>query len=131
MAKQTDQSRRSFMSALAWLAGVTAIQAAGTEASAQASTASAQSWDLRWMDGLKARHKQVFDLADVNLAAEPRALRFPRNYLDTFREVYKLEFPEVRTIVGISGRAFPINASDRLWENTHLVSGRRSSTRSR
>jgi hypothetical protein len=34
--------------------------------------------------------------------------------------VYKLEFPEVRTIVGISGRAFPMNASDRLWEKYAL-----------
>jgi hypothetical protein len=120
MAKQSHQSRRSFMSALTSLVGVTAIQAAGTEASAQVPTSPAQNWDLRWMDALKARHKQVFDLADANLAVEPRALRFPRNYMDAFREVYKLEFPEVRTIVGISGRAFPINASDRLWEKYAL-----------
>jgi hypothetical protein len=52
--------------------------------------------------------------------ADPRPLRFPRNYLDTFRDVYGLAFPDIRVVVGISGRAFPINASDRLWEKYAL-----------
>jgi hypothetical protein len=108
------------MSVLTSLAGVAVFHAAGREAAAQAPAASVQTWDLRWMDELKAQHKQVFDLADVDLAAEPRALRFPRNYMDAFRDVYKLEFPEVKTVVGISGHAFPINASDRLWEKYAL-----------
>jgi hypothetical protein len=120
MVRNPDRSRRSFISVLTSLAGVTAIQAAGTEAAAQVPTASAQNWDLRWIDDLKAQHKQVFDLGEIDLASDPRPLRFPRNYLDTFRDVYALEFPEVKTIVGISGRAFPINATDRLWEKYAL-----------
>ena len=115
-----QQNRRSFMSVLTSLAGVTAIQAASTQAAAQVLAGSAQNWDLRWMDELKALHKQVFDMADADPAAEPPPLRLPRNYLDGFRDVYKLAFPEVRTIVGISGRAFPVNASDRLWEKYAL-----------
>jgi hypothetical protein len=115
-----QQSRRSFISVLTSLAGVTAIQAASTQAASQVPAASAQNWDLRWMDELKAQHKQVFDMADADPAAEPPPLRLPRNYLDGFRDVYKLEFSEVRTIVGISGRAFPVNASDRLWEKYAL-----------
>lgn len=117
---KSQQSRRSFMSVLTSLAGVTAIQAAGTEAAAQVPTASAQDWDFRWMDDLKAPHQQVFDMADTDPAGEPPPLRLPRNYLDAFRDVYKLDFPEVRTIVGISGRAFAVNASDRLWEKYAL-----------
>jgi hypothetical protein len=108
------------MSALTSLAGVAAINAAGRDAAAQAPPAPAQTWDLRWMDELKAQHKQVFDLGEVDLVADARPLRFPRNYFDTFHDVYGLEFPDVRTIVGISGRAFPINASDRLWEKYAL-----------
>jgi hypothetical protein len=115
-----QKSRRSFISVLTSLAGVTAIQAASTQAAAQVPAASAQNWDLRWMDELKAQHKQVFDMADADPAAEPPPLRLPRNYLDGFRDVYKLEFSEVRTIVGISGRAFPVNASDLLWEKYAL-----------
>jgi hypothetical protein len=114
------QSRRSFISVLTSLAGVTAIQAAGTQTAAQVPPGPAPTWDLRWIDDLKGAHKQVFDLADADPAAEPPPLRLPRNYLDAFRDVYKLDFAEVRTIVGISGHAFPVNASDRLWEKYAL-----------
>jgi len=112
------QTRRSFISVLTSLAGVTAIPAVSQ--AAQAPAASAQNWDLQWIDDLKGPHKQVFDMADADPAAQPPPLRLPRNYLDAFREVYKLQFPEVRTVVGISGHAFPVNASDRLWEKYAL-----------
>ena len=95
-------------------------QVARRQAPAQAPAASGQNWDLKWIDDLKAPHKQVFDMADADPAAEPPPLRLPRNYLDAFRDVYKLEFPDVRTVVGISGHAFPVNASDRLWEKYAL-----------
>jgi len=114
------QTRRSFMSVLTTLAGVTAVKAASTQVAAQVPPGSAQTWDLRWIDDLKAQHKQVFDLADADPAAQPPPLRLPRNYLDAFRDVYQVEFPEVRTIVGIAGHAFPVNASDRLWEKYAL-----------
>ncbi len=113
------QSRRSFMSLLTSVAGVT-VMAADNTLAAQPSAASAQNWDLQWIEELKGAHKQVFDFADANPAAEPPPLRLPRNYLDAFRDVYHVEFPEVRTVVGISGHAFPVNASDRLWEKYAL-----------
>jgi len=108
------------MSVLTTLAGVTAVKAASTQVAAQVPAGSAQTWDLRWIDDLKAQHKQVFDLADADPAAQPPPLRLPRNYLDAFRDVYQVEFPEVRTIVGIAGHAFPVNASDRLWDKYAL-----------
>ena len=107
------------MSILTSLAGATAVPA-GIQAAAQAPAGSAQSFDLRWMDDLKGQHKQVFDMADSDPAGEPPPLRLPRNYLDAFRDVFKLDFSEVRTVVGISGHAFPVNASDRLWEKYAL-----------
>ena len=120
MTMHSRQSRRSFMSALTSLAGVAAIDVAASPAAAQSSSAAAPAWDLEWMDDLKAKHRQVFDLGEVNLVADPRPLRFPRNYLDAFHDVFALDFPEVKTIVGISGTAFGINASDRLWEKYAL-----------
>ena len=109
------------MSALTSLAGVAAIDVAASPAAAQSSSAAASpAWDLEWMDDLKAKHRQVFDLGEVNLVADARPLRFPRNYLDAFHDVFALDFPEIKTIVGISGTAFGINASDRLWEKYAL-----------
>src|SRR3954452_17166706 len=112
------QTRRTFMSLLTSLFGAAAVPA-GIEAG-QAAAGSPQNFDLHWMDELKGQHKQVFDMADADPGGEPPPLRLPRNYLDAFRDVYKLEASEVRTVVGISGRAFPINASDRIWEKYAL-----------
>jgi intracellular sulfur oxidation DsrE/DsrF family protein len=108
--------RRSFVSTLAVVAGAAVArvsadqQPAGTTAARPAGT-----FDMAWLDQMKGRHKQLYDLGGHDLAADPRPLRFGRNFLDTFRDVYHLESPDINTAVGISGPAFPMNASDRLW----------------
>jgi hypothetical protein len=115
----TRQNRRSFMSVLTSLAGLAALESTGTAADEQ--TAATSKWDLAWIDDLKGKHMQVFDLADSDPTSTPPPLRLPRNYMDAFRDVMKLEFPEVRTLVGITGgKAFTVNASDRLWEKYGL-----------
>src|SRR5262245_54791148 len=62
----------------------------------------------------------MYDFGALDLASDPQALRFARNFLDTFRDVYRLEFPDINTAVGISGPAFPMNASDGLWAKYRL-----------
>lgn len=119
MSKPFTPNRRSFMSVLTSLAGLTALHIGGTEAAAQAQ-AGTQTWDFRWVEELKGKHKQVFDMADSDPASEPPPLRLPRNYMDGFRDVYGQAFPDIQTVVGISGRAFNVNASDRLWEKYAL-----------
>jgi intracellular sulfur oxidation DsrE/DsrF family protein len=113
------QDRRSFVSVLASLAGLTVAPLSAAQSSGQSPRAAAN-WDLAWFDQLKGRHKQLYDLGSASLAADPRPLRFARNFLDTFRDVYHLEFPDINTAVGISGPAFPMNASDRLWQKYKL-----------
>jgi hypothetical protein len=114
----TLKSRRSFVSLLSSVAGIAAVHE--TSAAAAQRPASAPGWDLSWMDQLKGRHKQVHDMADTDPAATPSPFRLARNYMDGFRDIYRLEFPEVQTIIGITGRAFPVNATDRLWEKYKL-----------
>ena len=116
----SHQSRRSFVSALASLAGFAAVHASSDEAAAQTPARPDGGFDLTWIDQLKGKHKQVYDFGSLELSVDPRPLRFGRNFLDTFRDVYKLEFPNINTAVGISGPAFPMNASDRLWEKYRL-----------
>jgi hypothetical protein len=111
-------SRRSFFTALASAAGVAALRPG--DAAAQATAPSAGPFDMAWLEQMKGKHKQLYDLGGISLAEEPRPLRFCRNFLDTFRDVYKLEHPGVNTAVGISGPAFPMNATDRLWEKYKL-----------
>jgi hypothetical protein len=114
------RGRRSFFSTLASLAGLAAIQSTTARVTAQAPSSPTGPWDMSWLDRLKGSHKQVYDFGGLELATDPRPLRFARNFLDTFRDVYKLEFPDINTAVGISGPAFPMNASDRLWEKYQL-----------
>ena len=112
--------RRSFISAVASLAGVAAAQPSAAQGVSPTPTRPEGNWDLSWLDQLKGSHKQLYDLGSHDLASDPRPLRFARNFLDTFRDVYRLEFPDINTAIGISGPAFPMNASDRLWAKYRL-----------
>ena len=112
--------RRSFISVVASLAGVAAARPSAAQGVSQTPNQLQGTWDLSWLDQLKGAHKQLYDLGSHDLASDPRPLRFARNFLDTFRDVYRLEFPDINTAVGISGPAFPMNASDRLWAKYRL-----------
>ena len=106
--------RRSFVTTLASVAGLAAFQSP-RDAAAQSALPSAGPFDMAWLEQMKGKHKQLYDLGSFDLAADGRPLRFCKNFLDTFRDVNHLEFPDINTAVGISGPAFPMNASDRLW----------------
>jgi len=115
------QGRRSFFTAVASMAGVAvARSAAAQQVDPLPPGAAAAGFDMAWLDQMKGRHKQLYDLGGLDLAEEPRPLRFARNLLDTFRDVYHLESPNINTAIGISGPAFPMNASDRLWAKYKL-----------
>jgi intracellular sulfur oxidation DsrE/DsrF family protein len=101
-------TRRAFFGTLTGLAAVGPLAAQDRA-----------SWDLSWFDQFKGKHKQVFDLGSFELGEET-PLRFPNNYLNGFRDVYQVEPPDVNVAVGIAHAAFPINASDALWEKFNL-----------
>jgi hypothetical protein len=103
--------RRSFVSVLASLVGVATLEA---QTPAPGAAPAAGQWDLGWFDAFKGRHKQMYDYGTWDLGQDPRPLRYVKNYLDTYREVFGLQSPDVNTAVGVS-RAIPINLSDALW----------------
>jgi len=106
-------SRRSFVAALTSFAGLPfAPQQAPPRPAAT-------DWDMTWLDRFKGKHKQAFDLGSFDLSVDT-PLRVPTNYLDTFRDVYHLAPPELNVAVGVSRIAFPINASDALWQKFGL-----------
>jgi hypothetical protein len=111
----SPHDRRSFISIVGSLAGLAVASVSANQQPREQPAAAAGGFDLGWLDQMKGKHKQLYDLGGLALAADPRPLRFARNFLDTFRDVYRLEHPDINTAVGISGPAFPMNASDRLW----------------
>jgi hypothetical protein len=107
-------NRRSFVSVLASMAGVAAV---GSPASAQTPPrgVAAGQWDLGWLDAFKGQHKQMYDYGTWDLSEDARPLRFVKNYLDTYRDVFGLQSPDINTAVGVS-RAIAINLSDAMWQ---------------
>ncbi|HEV8365706.1 MAG TPA: hypothetical protein VGQ52_19490 [Gemmatimonadaceae bacterium] len=109
-------SRRSFLGVLSAIAGTAVLRPAEARASAAYSRRPfppTEEWDLSWLDELQGKHRQVFDLGVPELEAAA-------NYLRAFREVYRLEHPQVNAVVGIAYKAYPINAVDALWVKYEL-----------
>jgi hypothetical protein len=111
--------RRAFIATLAGAAGAGALAPLLAADELRARTPGGAPWDLGWLDDLKGKHKQIFDVG--KLEDVPGPLHVVANYLDAWRDVYHLEFPEVNTILGIAGSGFPINAGDALWAKYKLA----------
>ena len=110
--------RRTFVASL--VTAGTAAAALGADlapatAAAPPLAAGAPPWDLSWLDGLKGKHKQVFDCSTRDLATKVTPLAVVRNFLEAHKAVFGLEYPAIDTLVGVAGDAFPLNAGDDLW----------------
>jgi hypothetical protein len=109
----STHNRRSFVTLLASLAGASALD--GRASGQTPSRAAAGQWDLTWFDAFKGQHKQMYDYGSWDLGEDTRPLRYVKNYLDTYRDVFGLQSPDVNTTVGVS-RAIAINLSDATWQ---------------
>ena len=65
-----------------------------------------------WMDELKAKHRTVFDLA-AHKNGKP--LTQAKNYLDAWRDGFKVPEHDLNLIIGVHGEAIPIVLNDALW----------------
>lgn len=99
-------TRRRFLTALGALAGGAVLP----RTLAAAPDAAQNGWDLSWLDDLRGKHRQVFDMSDMDIG-----LVVVRNWLDAHKSVFGLEYPQVNAVIGIGGHAFPINASDAMY----------------
>jgi len=112
------QDRRTFLTAVTGLAALPAIAAA--QAGQAPAPGVAGPIDVSWFDAFKGKHKQVFDLGSFDLSVDS-PLRQAVTYFAAHREVSKLEPPnDINVICAISHKAFPMNATDALWEKLQL-----------
>lgn len=78
----------------------------------------APDWDIRWLDQLRGKHKQVFDAG-----MGEGMLRIVTTWLDMHRAVFNLAPPAVNAVVGIGGGGLPLNIGNAGWAAYEL--GRR------
>lgn len=112
-------NRRTFMGALASLAGLAIPGGAEALARGAAPPLPDGPWDLSWLDTLKGKHRQVFSIGQL---AGHYPMHVVNNWLNAHQEVFGLKPPDVNPVVGISV-SYPVNAVDALWEKYEL--GRR------
>ena len=103
--------RRGFVGAVAtvgagWALGVTQ-QSAG--APADGSDA--------WLDHLKGKHRQLFDVPEPEGGT---ALRHLRNYLDAWRNAFGVGERDVSVVVTLYARTTPLGLQDAMWEKYQL-----------
>jgi hypothetical protein len=98
-------SRRRFLSSVGVLAGASLLPEI-----VEAGPSQQGGWDLSFFDRMTGKHKQVFDLSDLDIG-----LVVMKNWLDAWESVYGLKHPDVNAIGGIAGKGFPINAGDGLY----------------
>lgn len=108
--------RRTFITTAA---GIAAAAGAEYTHAAAGQAPGGSKWDLSFLDQLKGVRKQVLDLGTHDLAADPIPLRFVRNFIESFDEVYGLKPDQISTVVG-SARAYPMVAADRIWDKYKL-----------
>jgi len=115
--------RRSFLASIAGAVGAAVLgpvlSGSRLEAAVGRSAEPGAPWDLAWLDQLKGKHRQVFEVG--KLEDVPGPLHVVANYLDVWRDVYRLEYPDVNTVVSIAGSGFPINVNDALWAKYKLA----------
>jgi hypothetical protein len=111
--------RRTFLARLAAAASATVLGSLIPDARLEAATAPRPPWDLSWLDEFRGKHRQVFEVG--KLEDVPGPLHVVANYLDAWRDVYQLEYPDVNTVVSIAGSGFPINAGDAIWAKYKLA----------
>ena len=103
--------RRKFLGTLATAAGATVLAPLLTVREAEAHDGT---WDLSWLGEMKGKHRQLFDVVR-KIEDVPGPLHRVATYLDAWRDVYHLEYPQVNTVLAIAGGGFPINVNNAIW----------------
>jgi intracellular sulfur oxidation DsrE/DsrF family protein len=101
--------RRTFLSAVAALS-------AGAGATFHTNPDTAGTSDA-WLDPLKGKHRQLFDVPEPDGGA---VLRHARNYLDTWRDTYGVPERDINLVVVFYAHTVPLGLQDAMWEKYKL-----------
>jgi intracellular sulfur oxidation DsrE/DsrF family protein len=65
-----------------------------------------------WVEGLKGKHKQIFDMADPE---DGVGLLHVRNYLVTYKDAYHAAPADVNAVTTLYGKTVPLGFPDAMW----------------
>ncbi len=105
--------RRGFVGAVATLGAGLALP---SDARVRRLFAAQQPSDA-WLDHLKGKHRQLFDVPEPEGGT---ALRHLRNYLDAWRNAFGVEERDVSVVVTLYARTTPLGLQDAMWEKYQL-----------
>ena len=113
--EQAQTQRRNFLGRL--LTGAAALAVAGGTprrllGEEPESPANAASPGDDWMRELKGKHRTVFDMS-AHKNGKP--LGQAKNYLDAWRDAFKVPEREINLVFGIHGEGIPVVLNDSLW----------------
>jgi intracellular sulfur oxidation DsrE/DsrF family protein len=69
--------------------------------------------DDRWLDGLKGKHRQLFDMPAPNNGIPQLHIR---NFMATYKEAYGMAEKDVNAVGTLYGMSTPLGFSDEMWE---------------
>lgn len=124
-ASMLPPSRRAFLGqvAVAAAAGVAGTPSALFAASGAAGPGDAPAPrhasppDDSWLDTLKGKHRQIFDMPQP---AGGLPMLHVRNYLNTYADAYGVKHPDVNAVAGLYYMTIPLALNDAMWEKYHL-----------
>ena len=97
--------RRAFLGAVATLSAGAMLRVEGSPASDA------------WLDHLKGKHRQLFDVPEPDAGA---VLRHARNYLDVWRDAYGVPERDINLVVVFYARTVPLGLQDAMWDKYKL-----------
>ncbi len=112
-SRSNTTDRRGFVGAVATLGAGLAL---GADARMPRLFVAQQPSD-GWLDHLKGKHRQLFDVPEPEGGT---ALRHLRNYLDAWRNAFGVEERDVSVVVTLYARTTPLGLQDAMWEKYQL-----------
>jgi intracellular sulfur oxidation DsrE/DsrF family protein len=113
--RQTPSPRRGFLERLLGSAAAITVFAATPKRLAASDTPESRGGlgpGDDWMEELKGKHRTVFDLS-AHRNGKP--LTQAKNYLDVWRDVFKVPERDLNLIMGVHGDGLPFVLNDSLW----------------
>lgn len=114
MTESSHPKRREFLGRLA--AGAVAIGLTGSvprALTAEPSTGHDLKPSDKWLESLKGKHRQFFDMPNHE---NGMGLLHVRNYLNTMRDTYHVTHPDVTAVAGLYGMTTMLGFNDAMWQ---------------